>query len=191
MKRKKVKFYILITIYLILLLSDGILTYINTPDLMMEGNPLVSVFGLGWISLGVVNIVLFILLFLISYYSYIKYESIINDKLTFKEYFSQILYDRPDKFWSSIYKTPKNFGPFIAASGYSALYSFIVARSILVFEWLCETFSLDNSMYITFTNKYFFSRPDVILGLIIFIILIFYWFYKEFKNNLKQKEIEG
>ncbi|MDE5889345.1 MAG: hypothetical protein K2H20_04930, partial [Bacilli bacterium] len=127
MKNKKIKFYILITIYFILILSDGILTYINTPDLKLEGNPLVSVFGLGWISLGIINMLVFILIFALAYYSYIKYKSIINDKTTYKEYYSQILYDRPDKFWASIYKIPKNFKPAIAAYGYALLYSSIIA----------------------------------------------------------------
>lgn len=191
MKRQKIKFWILISIDIIMMLSDGLLTYINTPDLKMEGNPLVSVFGLSWISLGIANILIFILIFGTAYYSYIKYETVINDKTTYKEYFSQILYDRPDKFWASIYKTPKHFGPAVASYGYAMLYASIVARIVLVFEWLCETFNINNSKYIAFTNKFCFSRPDVILGIIVFIVMMFYWFYKEFKSNLQQKEIEN
>ncbi len=53
---KKLKFWILITIYVLLMLADGLLTFINTPDLSMEANPLVANLGLGWVALAKVFI---------------------------------------------------------------------------------------------------------------------------------------
>ncbi len=60
---KKATFWILIALYLLLAFADGALTYINTPDLAMEGNPLVANLGLGWSALAIANIAVFALMF--------------------------------------------------------------------------------------------------------------------------------
>ena len=46
-KKQVILFWIFIIINFLLMISDGILTYIGTPDLTLEGNPLVSVLEFG------------------------------------------------------------------------------------------------------------------------------------------------
>ncbi|MBQ5885802.1 MAG: hypothetical protein IIW79_05270 [Clostridia bacterium] len=57
---RKIKFWILIVVLVLLAFADGLLTFINTPDLSMEGNPLVASLGLGWEALAIANILVFI-----------------------------------------------------------------------------------------------------------------------------------
>ena len=75
---KKARFWILIAIYLLLAFADGALTYINTPDLSLEGNPLVAKLGLGWGALAIANVAVFALFFTASYYSFFKYKTELN-----------------------------------------------------------------------------------------------------------------
>lgn len=48
MKNEKTVFWFLILSQIVLALTDGALTYIATPDLSYEANPLVTHLGLGW-----------------------------------------------------------------------------------------------------------------------------------------------
>lgn len=181
---KKIKYWTLIFIYLFLVLADGFLTFINTPDLSMEGNPLVKYFNLGWGALALANVIVFALLFMASYYSYFKYKTVFTNETKFTSYCSQIIYDRPDMFWKGI--IPKHITPIIAALGFSSLYTYIIARAILVFEWIYITFN-DHwwmSKYFVFTDKYCFGRLYIFVGTISCFACLFYWLYKEFKKQL-------
>jgi positive regulator of sigma E activity len=172
---------------LIVAFADGIFTYINTPDLSMEGNPLVSKFGLGWTALAIANIITFILFFALAYYSLFKYKTIYTTQTKFTAYCSQIIYDRPDMFWKGI--IPKHICPYLAALGFAFPYSAIISRAIIVFEWIVYTFDIDLKQYFVFESKYCFNRLDIVVALILLFILLLYWFYKEFKKQLQNKNM--
>ena len=182
---KKVKFWILIAIYLLLAFADGALTYINTPDLSREGNPLVAKLGLGWTALGIANIAVFALLFAASYYNYFKYKTVFTKETKYTRYFSQITFDRPDMFWKGMLLLPKHIKPYVAAFGFAMLPAAIIARLILVLEWLATTFNVAGRyQYFRFKNTYFFGRLDVVTAVIIGLAGIFYWFYLEYRKQL-------
>ena len=182
---KKLKFWSLIIILVLLMLADGLLTFINTPDLSMEGNPLVAKLGLGWGALAVANICVLALVFITAYYSYFKYKTIYTNETKYTAYCSQIIYDRPDMFWKGL--IPKHITPFIAGLGFSGLYALIIARAIVVFEWLCITFNTTwTNAYFTFRYTYCFGRVDVFVATVFALISIFFWFYKEFKKQLNK-----
>lgn len=182
---KKIKFWFLISIYVLLALAHGLLTYINTPDLSMEGNPLVAKLGLGWGALAIANIIVFALVFATAYYSCFKYKTRYTNETKYTAYCSQIVYDRPDMFWKGL--IPKHITPYIAALGFSFLYSMPLARAVLVLEWLYITFNKNswwNAGYFVFEANYCFGRLDVILAIIVAVISALYFFYKEFKKQL-------
>ena len=185
---KKAKFWILVSVYLFLTFADGALTYINTPDLSYEGNPLVAKFGLGWGALAIANIVFFALYFVVAYYSYFKYKTVFTEETKFTRYVSQITFDRPDMFWKGCILPPKHWTPCIAAFGFCIFPSAIIARLIIVLEWLSTTFNVDSEFvynYFHFRDTYCFGRFDVFVAVIIAVIGAFYWFYREFKKQLK------
>ncbi len=183
---KKAKFWILISVYLCLAFADGALTYINTPDLSLEGNPLVAKLGLGWAALAIANIAVFAMFFAAAYYSYFKYKTIYTNETKFTAYCSQVVYDRPDMFWKGL--IPKHITPYIAALGFSGLYALIFARAILVFEWIYITFNETwwTNTYFVLRDKYCFGRLDIIVGVVVAIIGVFYFFYIEFKKQLNR-----
>ncbi len=184
---KKTKFWILVSVYLCLAFADGALTYINTPGLTFEGNPLVAKFGLGWGALAIANVAVFALLFAASYYSFFKYKTVFTEETKFTRYCSQITFDRPDMFWKGL-TLPKHWTPFVAAFGFCMFPAAIIARLIVVLEWLSFTFNVDSEFvnsYFYFRDTYCFGRLDVFVATIIAVIGVFYWFYCEFKKQLK------
>lgn len=171
--------------YVILMLADGLLTMYNTPDLSMEGNPLVLYLHLGWGALITVNLIFFVIIFLACRYSFEKYQTIIADVPDFKSYISQVFYNRPDKFLWSFYKLPKNWKSFWAMLGYSSVYSLCAAAVVRVFEWLAITFRLDMTSYNNFCNNYCFGRFDGIVYFIILVILMCVWLRKEYERSCR------
>ena len=188
---KKVKFWILIAIYLLLAFADGALTYINTPDLSWEGNPLVAELGLGWGALIIANIAVFALFFAASYYSYYKYQTVFTKETKYTRYISQITFDRPDMFWKGSFLLPKHIKPYIAAYGFAMLPAAIIARLILVLEWLATTFRVAGRYeYNYFENTYFFGRLDVVAAVVIGLAGMFYWFHLEYRKQLMYAKSE-
>ncbi len=188
---KKLRFWLLIAVYLLLAFADGALTYINTPDLSFEGNPLVTELGLGWGALAIANIAVFAMLFALAYYSYFKYETILTNETKYTAYWSQITFDRPDRFWHGFILFPKHWKPIIAAFGASFPYAMIVARLVLVLEWLSITFHWPGRpRYSYFVRTYCFGRLDCVLAIIVLFLCIFIWIYFQFKKQLKKNTAE-
>lgn len=172
-------------IYVILMLADGVLTMYNTPDLSMEGNPLVLYLHMGWGALITVNLIFFIIIFFMCRYSFDKYQTIISDVPDFKSYISQVFYNRPDKFVWSLYKLPKNWKSFWAMLGYCVVYSLSAAAVVRVFEWLAITFRLDMTSYDNFRHNYCFGRFDGMVSIIMLAILMLVWLRKEYKKSCR------
>jgi len=117
----KTKFYLCAAITLLLILADGALTYIGTPDLSMEGNPLVSVLGLGWKALFIANSIGFALYVSGVYYAFVRYKSPVIQCNGLKQYSSMLFFNRPDKFIWNFYRMPKNWAPTFAVCGYALM----------------------------------------------------------------------
>ena len=78
--------------------------------------------------------------------------------------------------------------PSTPGSGFYIFPSAIIARLIVVLEWLSFTFNVDSEFvnsYFYFRDTYCFGRFDVFVTIIIAVIGVFYWFYREFKKQLK------
>ena len=191
---KKVKFWVLIAIYLLLAFADGALTYINTPDLFHDSNPLIAELGLGWGALAIANIAVFLLIFAAAYYSYCKYQTVYTNERKFTKYYSQIVFNRPDMFWKGALLLPKNWSVWGAAFGVSLLYSGIAARLILVLEWSVVTLYHSNidqfrSLYKFYVRYYyqFGGRLHILVAIAVMALSLCCWFYAEFRKQLKNK----
>ncbi len=173
--------------YLFVALLDGLLTFLNTPDLSMEGNPLVSVLGLGWGALLIANAIGLALFFAIAYFAYAgapvhTYVEVSNRR----EYLSQIAFDRPDKFAWTFYKFPKTrrswkllLEPMLRA----LVFAMIFSRLVLVLEWTAVTFDVYPNAYIRFRNAMPFDRVDIWVMLLIFFVLYFVFLDRDFRRN--------
>ena len=57
MKKRKTAFIILTISYFLVTAADLTLTFLATPDLSLEGNPLVTTYKFGWAGLVAINVV--------------------------------------------------------------------------------------------------------------------------------------
>jgi len=86
----KFAFYITILIYVLLTLADVILTYVATPDLVAEGNPLVTVHGFGWGALLIAQAISFIVIPYCVYLLFTPYERKVIQCKNFYQFTKQV-----------------------------------------------------------------------------------------------------
>lgn len=178
--KKSLKVFLM---YFVLMLADGALTMYNTPDLSLEGNPLVTKLHLGWEALITVNLIFFVIIFIACRYSFDKYETVKADVPDLKSYISQLFFNRPDKFVWFWYKMPKNWKPFFAWMSYTFVYALCAGAVVRILEWLAITFKLDMSRYDQFRATFFFGRFDMAVCLISIIPIAYVWMAKEYKKS--------
>jgi hypothetical protein len=168
-------------LYLSLSLMDGLLTYLNTPDLSREGNPLVMYGGMGWLGLFLVNIFFSAFFVLAAWYAFSRYQTKASPAKSWKEYISYIFYGRTDKFIWTFYKLPKIWKPAFALGGYSICWGAIASRAIVVFEWIMVTLNMRWTAYLQFRAFVPFKRVDLWTAIIVVIFLCFWWLIKQYR----------
>lgn len=72
LKNQNIEFLVILILLILTRISDGILTYKITPDLSRELNPLVSLFGVGWVGLISAALLIIIPTVILNYYSIYK-----------------------------------------------------------------------------------------------------------------------
>jgi len=120
---------------LLIHLMDGFITYVNTPDLSMEGNILVSKFGYGWGALFLANFVCFILIILAAWL-FCRYEhKAIPSKGKF-DYYMLLFYGENYKWYWGLYKFSKNIRSTAAMCGYVVYWSLTLGSPVFVLGWI-------------------------------------------------------
>jgi hypothetical protein len=194
---KKIMFWFLVIVNLIMAITDLVITYIGTPDLSIEGNPLTYVFSLGWKSLIISSIIFLVIIVMSLYYAYFRFKRIVIQCEGFKQYVSMLFYNRPDKFIWLLYKFPKNkigLSYFVVGLRYAFAIVIPIVKLFAVFLWV----GIMNNLSIVNTyHNYFnilmtpFGRIDAFIGGIILALFVwYYWFFKEYKINKKALENE-
>lgn len=155
-----------------------------------ETNPLVSIFGFGWLGLVVVNVVIVGLIIYALYYYYFKYTmgkvATASSKLT--DFVSELYFYERGKFYQVFFKAPKNRKVLVAHTGYVLTRVVIFGSFLATIHNLCQFY--DVGAYDTFREMV--RRPlFVIYGLIVVSIGYFYYMLwrKEFalaKNNFEK-----
>jgi len=186
----KTKFWFFTILLLTTRIGDGIATYIGTPDLSREANPLVYVFGLGWEALIIANVIGSALIVMLFYYSFVKYKSGIIQCDGFKQYISMLNYDRPDKFIWTFYKFPnkESLPVMLACIGYILAIVVPITSIILIIEWILIINNNELKLPYTISIPYIPRLDLVLLNLVLIIFSSYYWYYKEYKLNKKKLE---
>ena len=183
-------FWFLVILNLIMSVTDLVLTYIGTPDLSIEGNPLVYALGLSWKSLIVSSVIFFVVIVVLLYYYFFRFKRIVIQCEGFKQYVSMLFYNLPDKFIWVLYKFPKNkIGLSYLASSLGCVLAIVIpiAKLFATFLWV----GIINNLNIVnlYHNKFnilmtFFCRTDAFIGgIILGLIILYYWFFREYKIN--------
>jgi len=190
-KPEKTKFFAFSIITFVMAAADLTITYIGSPDLAFEANPLVTVFGLGWSALIIANIIVYAFTVTLLYIAFIKYKRKVVQCEDFMQYMSMLYFDRPDKQKWLWYKFPKGKEKMImsfAPVGYAVAYVFPIVRFIAIFGWVMFL-AAPEFCFLCFFNlpHVFFDHMEIVifaaLGIMFLFILVYYWFKKEYKIN--------
>ena len=186
-----IKFWILTVLTLVIAIADVSLTFIGTPDLSRESNPLIYTIGLGWGALIATNVIVTSLFIGLYYYSFVLFKPALIQCNGFKEFYSIINFNQPDKFIWTLYKIPKNkiaYSYLLACGGFlTAIVSILRIRAVL--EWIGI---LTNSelayLYFKLIENISFVTPIGRFDMILFLLFptifaCFYWYYNQYKIN--------
>ena len=191
MKTKKKLFYISCSAYLLTIILDLLFTYIATPNLLLEGNPLYDMLNFGWSGLILINLITFIGYILMSYYAFVKYKPPVTNETDLKRYLAHINYGDPEKYVPMMWKLPKNWAPQTACLCWSVVCVLPICRMIIVLEWFLMILKIRNEatiIFFTIVSYFPMGRIDIFLAVILAWILSFIWINKEFKANLREIE---
>lgn len=191
MTRKKKMFYITCSAYILTVVLDLLFTYIATPNLLLEGNPLYDMLDFGWSGLIIINVVTTAGYVLMAYYAFIKYKPPVTNETDLKRYLAHINYGDPDKYVPMMWKLPKNWGPQTACLCWSIVCVLPFCRMIIVAEWFLMILKIQNmgtAIFFTIVSLFPLGRIDIFLAVIGAWILSFVWIKKEFKENLREIE---
>ena len=192
----KKKFLIFVSLNVLLVCVDYILTYIGTPDLSLEANPLVSVFGLGWRAL-LINATIFVFLHAVAaYLAFVRFRRSIITCNGFKEYISILYFNRSDKFRQTFYRFPNNkvgWRYTVAFLGTFVTIIYPLFTLLAIVGWI-GTISGYYQFYVLYE---FLLRPifwgttfELFILFITFVVIatfaMYLWYYKEYKINKKE-----
>lgn len=175
MSRTKLEFWLLTSFLLITRCWDITATYIITPNLEKETNPIVSIFGQGWMTVIIFQIILVSVVIILNYYSLFKIkDSYPSQKgYSFKHFITYYYFGEKRNLIKMLYKFPENKSVLIKALGYILPRSLIV---ISVFISLSSTLLIVNSDYQKF---YAVAKPYYYVVLIAIVCLFYILFFKK------------
>lgn len=184
LQMKKYNWILVSALYLFLGLMDGLLTFINTPDLQLEANPLVKYLNLGWGALFLANAAAFGLFVVLARAAFdYKYKPI--QASGFFDFYMKLLFGegyRPSWFW---YRLPENWKPVWGWFGFAYIYISIVARAVLVTDWLLYTFQIDVNWWNRMGRGVPFGRLDLWAGLFAGICSMAWWMNKRYRASIR------
>ncbi len=188
MSRNKRDFFVCCFSYLVVTVLDLVFTYIATPNLLLEGNPLFNNFDFGWAGMIILNIVTYIGYAAMAYYAFIKYKSPVTNETDMKKYLAYINYGDADKYVPMMWKLPKHWGPQTACLCWSVVIALPFCRMIIVIEWFLMIMRIRAPLFYTIVAMFPMGRIDIFLAVIAAWCLSFVWIKREFKKNLIEIE---
>lgn len=193
MQKSRKYFWFWLILYVALALADGLLTYIGTPDLALEGNPLVMILGLGWGALISVNVLVLIVVTAMLYYSLVKYRHPYIPYKDYQRYASTLHTGTPDEFGATFCKFPLKWNATFACFGFALVASLCASRVFLVLEWALYLLGspIMNHLHYAFRAMpriYGLSRPDIWISYIVLFITLIGWHLNKYQKNKKLVE---
>ncbi|MGN0570777.1 MAG: hypothetical protein ACI4K9_01200 [Candidatus Fimenecus sp.] len=166
--------------------ADLVLTYLATPNLEMEGNPLVAEYSFGWGALLTVNILTLAAYFWMAWYAFYRYRPRLSSETkNMKRYLSDISYDDPTVGKFGMLRLPKHWAPQIACLCYSVVAALPFARSIIVMEWILLYTNAYAPRFFRIVAFFPLGRIDFFVAVPLAWILSIVWIYREFRENQK------
>jgi hypothetical protein len=171
------KFIFLSTLLILTRYADAQTTYLYTPDLAKEGNPLVSILGFGWAASIIVQLIgLSIAIYSLWVYSFRAVKTpAISSNIPLTQFISLFHFNNRDSFLKLFYKLPTNKNSLMYSMGYIFTYSLIFFSIIVSISTTLLLVSKD------YRNLYSAYRIPVYLYLLVILIIIYFSkrFYKK------------
>lgn len=174
--------------FLGLTVLDILLTFMGTPDLTDEGNPISAIFKLGWIALIITNVIAIFIFAVFSHIAFEKYQTPRFTAESFFEFYLMLFYNTKTMVVKPMFKLPKNWMPFFAMISFSACVSLIAGRIVVVLEWIAILFGYENSLYFLLRENLPFGRTDIWVFILAFLISTLIWMEKQYKKIRKHTE---
>lgn len=164
---------------LLIHLMDGLITFVNTPDLDREGNVLVARFGFGWGALFLANFFGFLLILLITWY-FCRYEHVrIPAESTF-DYYMKLFYGegyKPSWFW---FKFSKNRRCKYAMISYGIYWGLTACAPVFVIGWILDMLDIEPAWW----HDYWIAAG---LGIVVAYGCIYKWVHDGYKISHSEK----
>jgi len=165
--------------YFILMVADEIVTFIGTPDLMLESNPLITQLGLGWEAMLIANIICYLLFIFVINYGLVRYKSPVLNVEDYGQYYSMLYFNNATSI-NKFFRLPKNWKPIFACVSFTIAITLPLGRIIVVLEWLLYLLNFN----FEFIGEFGYKAVILLLST---LICISYWPRKQFKDNLIYK----
>ncbi len=181
------KQYITAIAYIILLrLLDLGLTFIHTPRLQYEWNPIVSVFGYSWMGMLIAQIlVVSLILTVMSFYFFKKPLTNLPNDLSFRDYIYYYFHNQKrstGKKWLKYNRITIN--RILAYNGFILMTMAISISYLAIINNLMIIYAVKSySSFIIQYGSFFYISILVIMAILSFI-LFFTIEYKSYRNNL-------
>ena len=133
--RTKYRFIRLSIGNLLIHLMDGLITFVNTPNLDREGNILVRRFGMGWGALFTANFISFIFIVLMAW-CFNRYEHVRIPSKSVFDYYMKLFYGEGYKPKWFLYKISKNFRSQFAMCSYGLYWGLTAGAPVFVIGWI-------------------------------------------------------
>ena len=185
-KTRRRNFILVSASNLIVAFLDLALTYIGTPTLTLEGNPLITELSLGWPALICINLIVSAGLVWMAYYAHIKYKTPYSEERDIKRFINDITYGDPDINSYAGIKWPKIWGPQIACLCWAVTIAVPIARMLIVLEWILIDFRIYFYAYFRLVSLFPAGRIDFFTAVILAWIFSFVWIKLEFDKNIER-----
>ncbi|PCI97435.1 MAG: hypothetical protein COB15_07670 [Flavobacteriales bacterium] len=177
-----------IVLYLVIITRalDGLTTYLATPNLQYELNPIVQYFNLGWIGFIVLGFIFTIFVLWLSYYSFNQIIFFDIKANSLKKYVSIFLYGKPNKL-GDIFAIPRKQQLIIFVGQVFPIsliyYSvFLIINNIFIFGTYHNEFLYSFFFKIHSYHNFIVSSVPIT----IFLVVSYFFMYKKYKTyNLK------
>ena len=184
MRKNKALFLFFILFYFCTCVLDLLLTYYATPNLRLEGNPLVLLLEFGWFDLILINFVTFFFYFLMCRYAFLRYRPVLSSETeSLRRYLADITYGDPEKANMGMWKWPKNWAPQIACLCWSVAVALPFARLFVVLEWALIIAKIPATSFFRFVAFFPYGRVDFFLAVLLAWGVSFVWIALSFRQN--------
>ncbi len=169
------EFVLLTTLLFATRIGDLVMTYLVTPDLARETNPLVSMLGQGWISLIVLQIILVSAIVLLNYYSLFKLQPTYPSQsgLSFAEFATRYYLGREQHWMNLLFRFPSRWSVFVKAFGYT------LPRALIVIGLLVSM----SSATLTISEVYSDFYPPLPVFYLVIVTIALYFYFRFFKTE--------